>query len=114
MDKKHVAFDKESLDQVKSRLAEIVLNCFSELQQESKLEAKLFKGDIFKLLEKPPESRLGDYAFPCFSFAKVFRKSPQMIAASLKEKIEAKQDPWARKIEVAGAFLNFCESRNAC
>ena len=107
MDKKHVAFDKESLDQVKSRLAEIVLNCFSELQQESKLEAKLFKGDIFKLLEKPPESRLGDYAFPCFSFAKVFRKSPQMIAASLKEKIEAKQDPWARKIEVAGAFLNF-------
>ena len=106
MDKKLVSFTKESLDQVKSELAKAILNCFSKLQGESSSESKLSAQDIFKLLEKPPESALGDYAFPCFSFARVFRKSPQIIASNLKEELEKLENPWISKCEIAGAFLN--------
>jgi len=106
MSSKLAAFNKESLDKVKNHFSQIIFSCFSELQEELKVEASLSVSDFFKLLEKPPESPLGDYAFPCFSFARVFRKSPQMIAATLKEKLEAKKDPWLQKCEVAGAFLN--------
>ena len=32
----------------------------------------------------PPDKEMGDYALPCFKFAKVMRKSPVMIAEELK------------------------------
>lgn len=106
MNKKLVAFDKESLDKVKTRLAGIIVNGFNELQKELGVESELSQSAVFNLLEKPPESPLGDYAFPCFSFARVFRKSPQIIASSIQEKILAAGDPWLKKCETAGAFLN--------
>ena len=62
--------------------------------------------DIYQLIEKPPESRLGDFALPCFRFAKVLRKKPFDIAMDLKAHIESASCPWVAKIEIAGAFLN--------
>lgn len=35
------------------------------------------------LLETPPESSMGDFALPCFAFAKVLRKNPKLIAEEL-------------------------------
>ena len=34
-------------------------------------------------IEKPPSSEMGDYAFPCYNFAKIYKKSPVKIADEL-------------------------------
>ena len=44
-------------------------------------------GDIESMIEIPPESKLGDYAFPCFKLAKTMRKAPNLIAQELAEKL---------------------------
>lgn len=61
--------------------------------------------EIVGLIEIPPNSDMGDYAFPCFRLAKVFRKAPNMIAADLAESIEAKDA--ISKVEPAGGYVNF-------
>ncbi|MDU0894880.1 MAG: hypothetical protein E7A85_06370, partial [Anaerococcus sp.] len=32
--------------------------------------------EIYNLIEIPPQDDMGDYSFPCFTLAKVLRKSP--------------------------------------
>lgn len=61
--------------------------------------------EIASLLEIPPKADMGDFAFPCFKLAKVYRKAPQMIAAELKENIGCPE--FLTKIEVMGGYLNF-------
>ena len=69
----------------------------------------LSKEEISEVLEVPPRSELGDYAFPCFSLAKSMRQAPQKIAAELKEVFGSQADvtTFIERIEVAGAYLNF-------
>ena len=75
-----------------------------------------FKKEIIKVLEKetnvkeinleiPPDSSMGDYAFPCFSLSKVFKKNPVQIAEELGRKIQLSNV--IDKIEIKGAYLNF-------
>ncbi len=40
--------------------------------------------EIYSAIALPPNSEMGDYALPCFKFAKVLRKSPVAIAEELK------------------------------
>ena len=61
--------------------------------------------EINSLLEIPPKAEMGDFAFPCFKLAKVFRKAPPMIAADLKEKIGCPD--FLTKVECLGGYLNF-------
>ena len=56
-------------------------------------------------IEIPPDSNMGDYAFPCFRLAKELKKSPQLIAEEIKSKIET--DNIIEKVETAGGYLNF-------
>ncbi|CAM2886205.1 DALR anticodon-binding domain-containing protein [Paenibacillus sediminis] len=58
--------------------------------------------EIVRLLEIPPRPELGDVAFPCFTLAQVFSKSPVQIAAELSERIEA--EGW--KVSVSGPYVN--------
>lgn len=60
---------------------------------------------IMELIEIPPQSNMGDYAFPCFQFAKVLRKAPNMIAADLASKLTP--DQVVERVESAGGYLNF-------
>ncbi|HWQ29592.1 MAG TPA: arginine--tRNA ligase [Negativicutes bacterium] len=60
---------------------------------------------IMELIEIPPQSNMGDYAFPCFQLAKVMRKSPNMITAELSGKLQG--DDVLEKAEAAGGYLNF-------
>lgn len=48
---------------------------------------------------------MGDFAFPCFQLAKVFRKAPNMIATEIAEKIPASED--VSKVEAMGPYVNF-------
>jgi arginyl-tRNA synthetase len=60
---------------------------------------------IMELIEIPPQSNMGDYAFPCFQFAKTLRKAPNMIAADLAGKLTP--DNVVERVEAAGGYLNF-------
>ena len=61
--------------------------------------------EIKEYIEIPPNSELGDYAFPCFKLAKELKKSPQLIASEIGEKINIGDD--IEKLDVVGGYLNF-------
>lgn len=50
------------------------------------LEGQMEPEQIESLIEIPSNPEHGDFAFPVFQLAKVFRKAPQMIASELVEK----------------------------
>ena len=60
---------------------------------------------VLGLIEIPPQSNMGDYAFPCFLLAKTMRKPPHMIAKELAGKFVG--DNVLEKAEAAGGYLNF-------
>ena len=68
-------------------------------------ELKLRSSEIEKLIEIPPSSDLGDYAFPCFILSKKEKKSPDKIAENLAGKIKLPKE--IEKVENKGAYLNF-------
>ena len=76
-----------------------VATCLKEHIEELTLE------EITALIEVPPNKEMGDFAFPCFKLAKVFRKAPNMIAAELSEKIEAKGV--ISNVTPLGGYINF-------
>lgn len=57
------------------------------------------------VINTPPNEKMGDLCLPCFAFAKVLKKSPNMIAEELKDFF--KNVDFVDKIEVAGPYLNF-------
>ena len=64
---------------------------------------KVVKGEI--ALEVPPDSKLGDFAFPCFSLAKELKKSPVQIAQDLAKSIHKPEI--VAKITATGPYVNF-------
>ena len=63
-------------------------------------------------IEIPPDEKMGDYAFPCFKLAKALRKSPQMIATELKDKVKMDEQIIDRT-EIVGGYLNFYINKNS-
>lgn len=57
------------------------------------------------LLEVPQDHTMGDLAFPCFTLAKQFKKSPIQIATDLAAQMEATHP--VQKILATGPYLNF-------
>ena len=67
-------------------------------------QAGLAEEEALALIEIPPESSKGDYAFPCFRLAKVLRKAPPLIAADIAEKIRG--NALFEKVENVNAYVN--------
>ncbi len=67
--------------------------------------------EIREMIEVPADSKMGDYAFPCFKLAKLLRKAPPLIAKSIAEQIEA--DEIFEKVESVNAYVNMFISRDA-
>ena len=65
----------------------------------------LTEEEISDLIEIPPNSEMGDYAFPVFKLAKTFRKSPNLIAEDLAQK--AFENENIKKIANVGPYVNF-------
>lgn len=65
--------------------------------------------EICDLLAVPPDPSMGDYALPCFRFAKILRKSPVAIAEELKAKIPA--DEVISEVSAVNGYLNFKVSK---
>lgn len=94
-----------SYDPAKLSLAETLQNILNEMG------ASFEVSDLFKSIEQPPESNLGDYALPCFRFAKSLKKNPNVLAEEIKQLIEKAHNPWLAKVELKGAFLNIFTDR---
>ncbi len=61
------------------------------------------------MIAVPPTREMGDYALPCFPFAKVLRKSPAMIAEDLAKAIVC--DNVIESVTALSGYLNFRISR---
>ncbi|MBD7945333.1 arginine--tRNA ligase [Psychrobacillus sp. Sa2BUA9] len=70
---------------------------------ETELESKLTVKEIQMLLEKPKNIELGDLAFPCFTLAKLYKKSPQLIASELAKQVKSSL---IANVEAVGGYLN--------
>ncbi len=68
-------------------------------------------GTAAGLTETPPDPKLGDLAFPCFTLARTMRKAPAMIASELADKFA--EIPEIDRVEAVGGYLNFFYNRGA-
>ncbi|MBF8984547.1 arginine--tRNA ligase [Lutibacter sp. B2] len=83
-----------------------MINFKAEVVQilSSKME-ELTIDEIMEMIEMPPDRQMGDYAFPCFKLAKLFRKAPNMIAKDIVDAIG--ENTLFSKVENKAAYVNF-------
>lgn len=91
-------------DHSKAQVALAVQQALASFVPE--LPNNLEVGQIYSMLERPPEAHMGDYALPCFRIAKELKRKPQDVAAELSQTLSAGSSPWIEKIDTAGAFMN--------
>ena len=65
--------------------------------------------EITSLIVTPPDNSMGDFALPCFKFAKLLRKSPVMIAEELASSYQT--DDVIVKVTAVNGYLNFTVNR---
>lgn len=61
--------------------------------------------EIESLIALPPNPDMGDYALPCFKFAKILRKAPAVIAETLAKEFQT--DEYVSEVSALNGYLNF-------
>ncbi|MEG0145388.1 MAG: arginine--tRNA ligase [Clostridia bacterium] len=84
----------------KQSLAERIVSALEAVYGETGLAREA----IQQALEVPPDTALGDYAFPCFRLAKTLHKAPPAIAEALKGALDA---PFLARTDSVKGYLNF-------
>lgn len=84
------------MEDIKIEIAKII---------ESATDFNVSKEEILEKIEVPKDKKNGDFSYPCFNLAKVFRNSPINIANQIKEKIVL--DSKIEKVDVVNGYLNF-------
>lgn len=74
-------------------------------------ETGLAKDEVEPWIEVPRDPQWGDYAIPCFSLAKLRRKSPQVLAREISQRFEP--GGLLAQCVPEGAYLNFRIARRA-
>lgn len=82
------------MDSIKLNIAEAIAKVLEKETEE-----------VFAAIETPKDSKMGDFAYPCFKLASVFKKAPVMIANEIKEKLGDVEG--VSKVEVVAGYLNF-------
>lgn len=80
---------------MKNKIIDLLDQTIQELDREK----------IADILEIPPKEDMGDFAFPCFQLAKVFRKAPNAIAQEIAESIP--ENEAVTKVTAMGPYVNF-------
>jgi len=83
----------------KEKIAEILAPQIEGLEKE----------EIAAMIETPADSKMGDYAFPCFKLARILRKAPPMIAKGIAESIA--DNEVFEKVEQVNAYVNMFISK---
>lgn len=61
---------------------------------------------VFDMIELPPNTELGDLAFPCFTLAKSLKKAPQVLASEVVSQVDGKLSVQFTKIHAVGPYVN--------
>ena len=87
----------------KNTVAADLLSCISKLSND----ITLTEADILGMFEYPPDTSLGDIAFPCFKLSRVLRKAPPVIAKEISELFTS---PVVSKVTAVNGYLNIFAS----
>lgn len=87
------------MNNFKNLVAKDLLNCLKSISPDLELTA----GDLISMFEYPPDSSLGDIAFPCFKLSRIFRKAPPLIASEISEKFSSSV---VSKAQAVNGYLN--------
>ena len=85
---------------IKLRIAEKIASAVLAINAEAQLNAQ----DVATMLEYPPDSNMGDLAFPCFKLSRTLRRSPVQIALTLCESLST--NAVIGKVEAVNGYLN--------
>ncbi len=88
---------------LKKLIAEELLRGVHSINADADLNAT----DIAAMLEYPPDSAMGDLAFPCFRLSKALRRSPVQIASTLAAAVELS---CVSRVEAVNGYLNITVS----
>lgn len=70
------------------------------------------KEELERVIEIPPEAAMGDYAIPCFAFAKIKRQNPALIAQEIQTILQEHQEAFGiREIQCVGGYCNIYLNR---
>ena len=83
-----------------------MINFKDIIAKEISKATNISEKELESYIEKPKDSKNGDYAFPCFRLAKELKKAPPVIASEIKEKMILDENI-IDKVEVIGGYLNF-------
>lgn len=72
----------------------------------------LDKAELEGYLEVPPSEDMGDYALPCFRYAKALRMAPQKIAEDFAARL-GELPEFIAEVRSSGAYLNLFLAREA-
>jgi len=75
-------------------------------------EVGLKNNEVKNLVEVPPKEDMGDFAFPCFGFAKKLKKNPMEIAEDLAKKFRKGLPKEISNVDFKGAYVNFFIDKN--
>ncbi len=94
---------------MKKVIAEIIHNVLKEKN------IKLSQQEIESLIEIPPSTEMGDYAFPCFSLANSLKMPPSEVAVKIRKGMPNQEDDLFsfEDIQTQGPYVNFFINRKA-
>ena len=84
---------------IKRKIAEKIYDEVLRINSAAEISAT----DIADMLEYPPDTTMGDLAFPCFKLSRALRRSPVQIAAAISESLVC---DCIEKAEAVNGYLN--------
>jgi len=92
-------------------MKKVVVKILKKALKEKDISMK--DDELEKLIEIPPSTDLGDFAFPCFFLSKQLHDSSQQIAIELREKIGEPPSTDFEDIQTEGPYINFFLNRKS-
>jgi arginyl-tRNA synthetase len=98
------------LDPCKVYLSKSILTAISAFDGAEAVGLKA--EDVYSMLEKPRQEDMGDFALPCFRFAKALKLPPPKVALALTEFLAKDPGGWVDKAVPVNAFCNIYINKN--
>ena len=75
----------------------------SEIMKKINADANIEASDIEKMLEYPPDEKMGDLALPCFKLSKILRMAPVKIAQTIADELSCET---LADVQAVNGYLN--------
>jgi len=90
-----------------AELAQIILKSLSQLYGDKFPETPDNLEQIINKFSRPPDFKLGHFAFPCFFLSKQVGKAPALIGQELAAQLENNRPELLAQISHQGPYINF-------